>query len=105
MSKNICLRYELGGREIFLRQDEALDAVAEDEHRDHRERHRQDRIDAELLEQEVRHIGAEHDERGMGEIDDAHHAPHHGEADGGQTVQAAEQNAVYRRLCEHAIAV
>ena len=80
-------------RTIRFRTQE-LQQIAEGEHDSHGDGQRQEGIDAQLGEQEIDGIAAQHDEGAMGEIDDVEHAPDQRHAERHQAVEPAEQDPV-----------
>ena len=66
---------------------------------------RREEAEAELGGDEESHVGAEHVDIAVSEIDEAHDAVHHGVAEGDERVDAAERYAVddlLDELCDNA---
>src|SRR6185437_14896980 len=88
---------ELPGPEAAVEQ-RALQAVADDERAGQDDDERHVRRDADVLEEQVRHVRADERERAVREVDDPHHAEHERQPGGEQCVEPAEQDAVHDRV-------
>ena len=72
--------------------------IADREQHDRRDRQCGERVDVRAGEQEIRHVGAQHDERAMRQVDDIEHAPDQGEPQRHQRVEPAQENAADQDL-------
>ena len=75
-------------------QQSALQRVAEDRDGRHDDDQRRERTDAERLHGEIRHIGRDHDEIAVRDVDQAHDAKDERQTCGKQRIKPAEQNTL-----------
>ncbi len=81
-------------------QQPALQAVAEHEKHDGRNRQSEERIDVRGFVEVPRNIGAQHDERAVREVHDVEHPPNQRQAQCHHGIQPAQQDAVHEDLRE-----
>ena len=75
-----------------------LDQHAEHEQRRHRDEQTDEQVDPQVHRQHVAQVGAQHDQRSLGDVDDVHHAEDQREPGGHQRIDAAGQHAFDDRL-------
>ena len=74
---------------------------ADHEQERHRHEERQVRVEAEPLEEPERRVGAQHQERAVGDVEHAHHAEDEAEAERHHRVERAGQQARDDHLADH----
>src|SRR4029079_2114015 len=77
---------------------ETLRDVPQGEQHRGRDEHAEERVQPELLVHPPADVGAEDDERAVGQVDDVHHPPDQGEPHGDERQKPSLQKAVNRRL-------